>query len=124
MTKSALTIVLGLLFLAPTSAAAQVKDLSWGTSAVGTSGHRALVTLAALLNREMVQSFWAFTLEVGLGILARDMKRFKQWRDLSGERIFTGPLPFDTRAATERAMGLVGLKHNYVEVDLAVAGSA
>lgn len=180
MTKSALTIVLGLFFLAPTSAAAQVKDLSWGTSAVGTSGHRALVTLAALLNREMkgyrvavlptpgaiatvkgyatgqfdgyygsdiafhemagdtdrfkgfraqmkrepVQSFWAFTLEVGLGILARDMKKFKQWRDLSGERIFTGPLPFDTRAATERAMGLAGLKHKYVEVDLAVAGSA
>jgi uncharacterized protein len=180
MRKSALTIALGWLLLVPAFAAAQVKDLSWGTSAVGTSGHRALVTLAALLNREMkgyrvavlptpgaiatvkgyatgqfdgyygsdiafhemagdtarfkgfraqmkrepVQSFWAFTLEVGLGILARDMKKYKQWRDLSGERIFTGPLPFDTRAALERAMGLAGLKHKYVEVDLAVAGSA
>ena len=181
MKKYALTtIALGWLFLAPAYTAAQVKDLSWGTSTVGTSGHRALVTLAALLNREMknyriavlptpgaiatvkgyatgqfdgyygsdiafhelagdtarfkgfrsqmkrepVQSFWAFTLEVGLGILARDMKKYKQWRDLSGERVFTGPLPFDTRAALERAMGLAGVKHKYVEIDLAVAGAA
>lgn len=181
MKKHALAaIALGLFFLVPDYTAAQVKDLSWGTSAVGTSGHRALVSLAALLNREMksyrvavlptagaiatvkgyatgqfdgyygsdiafhelagdtarfkgfraqmkqepVQSFWAFTLEVGLGILARDRGKFKQWRDLSGENVFTGPLPFDTRATLERAMAAVGVKHKYVEVDLAVAGSA
>ena len=173
-------ITLGLLFLASEHAGAQVKDLSWGTSAVGTSGHRALVSLAGLLNREMkayrvnvlptpgaiatvkgyatgqfdgyygsdiafhemardtarfkgfksqmkrqpVQSFWAFTLEVGLGILARDRNKFKQWRDLTGERVFTGPLPFDTRATLERAMVATGTKHTYVEIDLAVAGSA
>lgn len=173
-------IVFALVVHTPAFVAAQTKDISWGTSAVGTSGHRALVTLASLLNREMkeyrisvlptpgaiatvkgyatgqfggyygsdiafhemardadrfkgfraqmkrepVQSFWAFTLEVGLGILARDMKKYKEWRDLSGQRIFTGPLPFDTRAALERAMGLAGVKHKYVEVDLAVAGSA
>jgi len=29
------------------------KDLRWGTSAVGSSGHRALVALADMLNREM-----------------------------------------------------------------------
>lgn len=181
MKKYALAaIVWGLFFLAPDYTGAQVKDLSWGTSAVGTSGHRALVSLAALLNREMksyrvsvlptpgaiatvkgyatgqfdgyygsdiafhelagdtarfkgfraqmkrepVQSFWAFTLEVGLGTLAKDRTKFKQWRDLSGEKVFTGPLPFDTRATLERAMAAVGVKHQYVEVDLAVAGSA
>ncbi|MBI1998548.1 MAG: ABC transporter substrate-binding protein [Deltaproteobacteria bacterium] len=181
MKKFALAAVaLGLLFLSPAFLEAQVKDLSWGTSAVGTSGHRALVSLAALLNREMpayrvavlptpgaiatvkgyatgqfdgyygsdiafhelagdtarfkgfraqmkrapVQSFWAFTLEVGLGILARDRNKVKQWSDLSGERVFTGPLPFDTRATLERAMAAAGAKHNYVEIDLAVAGSA
>jgi uncharacterized protein len=56
----------------------------------------------AQMKREPVQSFWAFTLEVGLGILGRDRKKYNQWRDLSGERIFTGPLPFDTRATLER----------------------
>jgi len=29
------------------------KDIRWGTSAVGSSGHRALVALAEMLNREM-----------------------------------------------------------------------
>jgi uncharacterized protein len=181
MRKYMLTsMVLGLLILVPAFSGAQVKDLSWGTSAVGTSGHRALVSLAALLNREMkayrvavlptpgaiatvkgyatgqfdgyygsdiafhemaqdtkrfkgfraqmkrepVQSFWAFTLEVGLGILARDRNKYKQWSDLSGERVYTGPLPFDTRATLERAMAIAGAKHNYVEIDLNIAGSA
>ena len=32
---------------------AQVKEIPWGTSAVGSSGHRALVALADVLNREM-----------------------------------------------------------------------
>jgi uncharacterized protein len=34
-------------------ASAQVKEIPWGTSAVGSSGHRALVALADVLNREM-----------------------------------------------------------------------
>src|SRR3972149_8598483 len=32
---------------------AQVKEMPWGTSAVGSSGHKALVVLAEVLNREM-----------------------------------------------------------------------
>lgn len=181
MKKSGLAwIALGVLLLVPAYAAAQVKDLKWATSAVGSSGHKALVNLAALLNREMkeyrvtvlptpgaiatvkgyatgqfdgyygsdiafhefagdtarfkgfraqmkrepVQSFWAFTLEVGLGIHGRDRGKYKQWRDLSGETVFTGPLPWDTRALAERAMAAAGVKHKYVEIDLALAGSA
>ncbi len=34
-------------------ASAQVKEIPWGTSAVGSSGHRALVALADVINREM-----------------------------------------------------------------------
>lgn len=181
MKKSApIWIVLALLLLAPAHASAQVKDISWGTSAVGSVGHKALVSLAAFLNKEMkeyrfsvlpmpgaiatvkgyatgkldayygadiafhefagdtarfkgfraqmkrepVQSFWTFTLENGVGINARDRAKYKRWRDLSGETVFTGPLPWDTRATLERAMAAVGVKHRYVEVDLAVAGSA
>ena len=32
---------------------AQVKEIPWGTSAVGSAGHKALVVLAEVLNREM-----------------------------------------------------------------------
>lgn len=34
------------------TAAAQDREIRWGTSAVGSSGHKALVTLADLLNKE------------------------------------------------------------------------
>jgi uncharacterized protein len=168
-----------LVLVAPTHAWAQ-KELSWGTSAVGSSGHRALVNLANLLNREMpqyrvnvlpmpgaivsvkgyatgqidgyygadiafyelandlnrfkgfkaqmkrqpVQSFWSFTVEVGAGIHVRDRDRVKQWRDLSGQPVFTGPLPWDVRAHLERAFQAIGVTHRYVNVDLGTAGSA
>ncbi|MBN2033977.1 MAG: TRAP transporter substrate-binding protein [Deltaproteobacteria bacterium] len=157
----------------------QVRDIAWGTSAVGSSGHRALVNLAALLNREVpeyrimvlptpgaivtvkgyatgefdgyygadiafyelandshrfkgfkskikrqpLQSFWAYTMEVGVGINSKDKGNFKQWRDMSGQRMFTGPLPWDVRAQLERGLQALGVKHQYVEVDLATVGS-
>jgi TRAP transporter TAXI family solute receptor len=34
---------------------AQPKDIKWGTPPVGTSGHKALVVLSAILNKEMPQ---------------------------------------------------------------------
>jgi TRAP-type uncharacterized transport system substrate-binding protein len=178
--RSVLALVIGAVMTSATaSVAQQVTDIPWGTSAVGTSGHKALVTLATVLNREMkqyriavqptpgaiitvkgyatgqflgyygsdigfyelandtgrfkgfkaqmkrepVQSFWAFTLEVGMGISAAEQGKIKQWRDLSGKKVFTGPLPFDTRAQAERALAALGVKHEYVEVDLSTVGS-
>lgn len=174
-----LVIVVGLLLAGAPDAWSQAKDIRWGTSAVGSSGHRALTTLASVLNREMpnyrvavlplpgailtvkgyatgeldayygadiafyelandinrfkgfkaqmkrqpVQSFWIFTVEVGVGIHSRDRDKYRQWRDLSGEPVFTGPLPWDVRAHLERAFGVLGIKHRYVNVDLATAGS-
>jgi TRAP-type uncharacterized transport system substrate-binding protein len=47
--------VLLLVLFAGTAAQAQPKDLRWGGPAVGTSGHKALIALAALLNKEMPQ---------------------------------------------------------------------
>src|SRR3989304_5951003 len=35
------------------SAGSQVKEIVWGTSAVGSSGHKALIVLSEVLNREM-----------------------------------------------------------------------
>ena len=158
---------------------AQVKEIPWGTSAVGSSGHKALVVLADVLNREMkdyritvqptpgaiisvkgyatgqfegyygadiafyelandtnrfkgfkasmkrqpIQSFWAFTVEVGTGVHARNKDKLKRWADLSGKPIFTGPLPWDVRAHLERAYTTLGVKHQYRQVDLSATGS-
>jgi len=155
------------------------KDIRWGTPPVGTSGHKALVTLANLLNREMpqyrisvlptagaiatvkgfatgeldgfygsdiayhelatdsnrfkgfkekvkrqpIQSFWSNTIEVSLAVNVRNKDKIKKWGDLAGKRVFTGPLPFDTRAQTERALSALGVKFNYVQVDLSTVGS-
>src|SRR3990170_5078256 len=53
MIKRTLSLfVAGLLAALGTSALAQVKEIPWGTSAVGSSGHKALVVLAEVLNRE------------------------------------------------------------------------
>jgi TRAP-type uncharacterized transport system substrate-binding protein len=181
MLKTSLTaLVIGtVVSLATTATAQKVTDIPWGTAPVGSSGHKALVTLATVLNREMkdyrvtvqptpgaivtmkgyatgqflgyygadigfyelatdtnrfkgfkaqmkrqpVQSFWAFTIEVGAAIHSRDRGKFKQWRDLSGQRVFTGAPPWDVRAHLERAFGVLGVKHEYVPVDLATAGS-
>jgi hypothetical protein len=170
----------GFLLLGASSVLAQGKDLKWGTSAVGSAGHKALVNLATVLNREMreyqiavlpmagailtmkayatgeidgfygadigfyelandvdrfkgfkpkvkrhpVQSFWTYSMEVGLAVHQRDRGRFRQWRDLAGQSVFTGPLPWDVRAQLERGLKAVGAKHRYVNVDLATAGSA
>lgn len=164
----------------PAVEAQDVKQIRWATSSVGSSGHRALVALATLLNREMedyditvmptpgaaasvrgfhagqfdgyygadvafheianqtgryrdfdpeagnqlLQSFWSFTLENGLGISAAKADRYTKWRDLRGEAVFTGPAPWDTRAALERAMQALEVGHNYVELDTGLAGSA
>jgi hypothetical protein len=161
------------------SAAWAQQDIRWGTPPVGTSGHKAGVALANLLNKEMpqfrisvlptagaiatvkgyatkeldgfygsdvafhelasdtarfkgfkariqrmpVQSFWSNTIETGLAVHVRNKDKIKKWGDLNGKRIFTGPLPFDTRAQTERTLAAVGVKFTYVQVDLATVGS-
>ena len=177
--KTFAVLVFAALTIAATLAAAQVKDIRWGTSRVGSSGHRAITNLVQVLQREMpgyrftvqptpgaiitvkgyatgqfegyygsdiafyelandinrfagfkekmerqpVQSFWAFTIEMGVAIHARDRDKIKQWRDLSGKRVFTGPRPWDTRAQIERAFKVLGIEHEYMEVSIKTAGS-
>lgn len=178
MKRTLSLLVAGFLVALGTTANAQ-KDIRWGTSAVGSSGHKALVVLAEVLNKEWsgyrvtvqpapgaiitvkgyatgqfdgyygadiafyelandinrfkgfksamkrqpVQSFWAFTVEVGSAIRVEDRNKFRSWKDLSGKPVFTGPLPWDTRAQLERAYAALGVKHNYRQVDLSTAGS-
>ena len=165
--------------LSSTAAWSEPKDIKWGTGPVGSSGHKALVVLADVLNKAMpefrisvlpypgavgtvkgfatgeldayygsdvalrefseddgrfkgfkahvkvepVQSFWCYTLDVGLAIKATDRDTIKSWEDLSGKNVYTGPLPFDTRLHLENAMKAVGVKHVYKQVDLSTAGS-
>ncbi len=180
MFKRALTaLAVAFAFSAASSPAWSQKDIRWGTPPVGTSGHKALVILSAILNKEMpqyrisvlptpgaittvkgyatheldgmygsdiafhelatdtnrfkgfkskvkrqpMQSFWSNTIEVGLAVHARNKDTIKKWGDLNGKRVFTGPLPFDTRAQTERALAALNVKFTYVQIDLAAVGS-
>ncbi len=156
-----------------------VTTLRWATSATGSAGHRAKVSLMAVLNREMddyridvmptsgavatirgyalgrydgyygadiafrelaedagrfagfaerverqpVQSFWAYTMEVGLVVRAADADRYTAWRDLADRPVFTGPAPWDVRAQLERALGTLEVGHRYRELDTGLAGS-
>jgi uncharacterized protein len=75
------------------------------------------------IKRPPVQSFWAYTLDVGLAIKASNRDKLKKWTDLTGKKVYTGPLPFDTRLKLESAMAAVGVKHIYTQVDLSTAGS-
>ena len=162
-----------------TASAQQPKDIRWGTGPVGSVGHKALVVLADLLNKEMpnyritvlpmpgavmtvkgfatnqidayygsddalrefasdigrfkgfkanvkrepVQSMWMFTIDVGIGIKASNRDKIKKWTDLSGKKVYTGPLPFDTRLHLEKALETVGAHHIYTQVDLSTVGS-
>ena len=168
-----------LVGLPSTTAWSAPKDIKWGTGPVGSSGHKALVVLADLLNKEVpelrisvlpypgavgtvksfatgdldgyygsdvalnefandnerfkgfkakvkvepVQSFWAYTLDVGVAIKDTDAATIKNWSDLTGKDVFTGPLPFDTRKQLENALKAVGVKHIYKAVDMKTAGS-
>jgi hypothetical protein len=176
---AALATVAAIALAGSSSSSAAPKDIRWGTGPVGSSGHKALVVLANILNKEMpeyrisvlplpgavmtvkgfatgeydgyygsdialdelvnntgrfkgfksrmkrepVQSFWAYTLDVGLAIKASERDKIKKWTDLTGKKVYTGPLPFDTRLKLERALAAVGAKHVYTQVDLSTAGS-
>jgi len=179
MFRRTLVLLIAGLMAAWGGTAFSQKDLRWGTSAVGSAGHKALVALAEILNREMpkyqvtvqptpgaivtvkgyatgqfegyygadiafyelandikrfkgfkasmkrqpVQSFWSYTVEVGTAVHSRDKDKFRNWADLSGKPVFTGPLPWDVRAHLERAYEVLGVKHQYRQVDLSAAGS-
>jgi len=165
-----------MLAVSPVSAA---SDIRWGTGPVGSSGQKALVVLADVLNRAIpeyrisvlptagaittvkgfamgefdgyygsdlslkelrddsgrfkdfksnikfqpVQSFWCYTLDVGLAIKASDRDAIEKWEDLSGKPVYTGPLPFDVRLYLENAMVAAGVHHIYRQVDLSTVGS-
>ncbi len=168
MLKRALIVFVAVLTATWGAAAwSQVKELPWGTSAVGSAGHKALVVLAELLNREMpkyritvqptpgaivtvkgyatgqfegyygadiafyelrndtrrfagfkasmkrqpVQSFWTYTIDMGIAVQVRDKDKYKSWRDLTGKALFTGMPPWDTRAQLERAFDALGVKY-------------
>ena len=176
--RTILLLIAGLMATWGATAFAQ-KDLRWGTSAVGSSGHRALTALANVLNPELkkyqitvqptpgavitvkgyatgqfegyygadiafyelannikrfkgfkssmkrqpVQSFWTYTVEMGVAIRASDKDKIKSWRDLEGKALFTGNPPWDTRAQLERLWEALGINYNYRQVDLSAAGS-
>ena len=77
----------------------------------------------ATVKRQPVQSMWMYTIDCGLAIKATNRDKIKKWGDLTGKKVYTGPLPFDTRLHLENAMAAVGVKHIYTQVDLSTVGS-
>jgi uncharacterized protein len=175
----ATALSLGMALSSMPAAAQDTQELRWATSSVDSAGHRSLVSLSQVLNREMdeisitvmptpgaaatvngfaagefdgyygadvafveiatnsgryqgfeqgenelVQSFWAYTLEMGLGVRADDIGNYEGWRSLNGRPAFTSPAPWDTRAALERAMNILEVGHNYIELDTGLSGQS
>jgi TRAP-type uncharacterized transport system substrate-binding protein len=79
---------------------------------------------AERVERPPVQSFWAYTMEVGLAVRADEHASMTGWRDLAGQPVFTGPAPWDVRAALENALNVLEVGHTYRELDLGLAGSS
>jgi len=95
-------LIAGLMTVWSAAAWSQVKDIPWGTAAVGSAGHKALVVLAELLNREMPkyrvtvqvtpgaivtikgyatgQFEGYYGSDIGFYELANDIKRFKGFK--------------------------------------------
>lgn len=172
-------VMVGVTLPASAPASAEDKEIRWGTSRLGSSGHRALTGLTEFLNKYLkgyhvtvqptpggivsvkgyatekfdgyygsdvafyeyakginrfkgfkeaakrppVQSLWTFTLETGIAIHKDNKDKIKSWKDLTGKKVFTGPRPWDTRAQIERAFDGLGVKHEYIEVDIGTTGS-
>ncbi len=85
---------------------------------------RRLEGFADQTERDLVQTFWGYTLEVGLAIRADDVDKYEEWRDLEGETVFTGPAPWDVRAAMLHPMEVLDVGHDYTEIDLDMVGSS
>jgi TRAP transporter TAXI family solute receptor len=77
----------------------------------------------AQVKRMPVQSMWMYTIDCGIGIKAANRDKIKSWSDLTGRKVYTGPLPFDTRLHLETALAAAGVKHVYTQVDLSTVGS-
>jgi TRAP transporter TAXI family solute receptor len=75
------------------------------------------------VKRQPVQSMWLFTIDCGVGIKVTNRGKIKTWGDLTGHKVYTGPLPFDTRLHLEKALAALGVHHNYTQVDLSTVGS-
>jgi len=74
--------------------------------------------------RMPVQTFWAYTLEIGIAIHDRDVGKYTKWSDLDGERIFTLPLGWDVGALCRAGLDALGIKYEHVELDLGMVGTA
>ncbi|UMZ73703.1 TAXI family TRAP transporter solute-binding subunit [Natranaerofaba carboxydovora] len=75
--------------------------------------------------RELVQTFWGYTLEVGLAVHGNDYDDYDEWRDLEGEVLFTGPAAWDVRAALRIPLqDALEMDYEYNEIDLDMVASS
>lgn len=74
--------------------------------------------------RMPVQTFWSYTLETTLAIHAGKTDAYKKWGDITGKKIFDGPLGWDVRANLVKSLDILGVTFDHVEVDIKTVADA
>lgn len=74
--------------------------------------------------RYPLQTFWAYTLEIGIAIHQRNLGKYRCWSDLRGAKMFTGPAGWDVGVALRTALGLLNISYEHVELDWGMIADA
>ncbi|MEM1528282.1 MAG: TAXI family TRAP transporter solute-binding subunit [Sulfolobales archaeon] len=70
------------------------------------------------------QTFWAYTLEIGIAIHQRNIGKYKCWSDLNGVKMFTGPAGWDVGVALRTALNILNISYEHIELDWGMLADA
>lgn len=71
-----------------------------------------------------VHSFWAYTMETHILILTKMKDEIRTWEDLKGKKIFRTPAGYGNYLNITRALDIVGVKTEHIEIDTAKVADA
>jgi len=74
--------------------------------------------------RYPVQTFWSYTLEIGIAISKKNVDKYKSWSDLNGTKMFTGPAGWDVGVILREMLDTLNIKYQHVELDFNMIGDA
>ncbi len=74
--------------------------------------------------RYPAQTFWVYTLEVGIAISKKNANKYKSWSDLNGTKMFTGPVGWDVGVILREMLDALNIKYQHVELDFNMIGDA
>lgn len=91
---------------------------SWGKEFAIFTG------LEGVAKKLPVQTVWLYTMETFFVIRAEDAGKFKCWSDLAGKPVFLTPVGFGNHLNMLRALKVLGIKVNHVEISTATVADA